>query len=69
MMNILKNMDFSFLVPPAKAGGNLNRGFLFKDKLLFASYIELIALILFLNIKSNNVPEAELPPFLNGEIE
>lgn len=52
-----------FLVPPAKAGGNLNRGFLFKDKLALSSFIKIHF------YKSNNMPKAELPPFSNGGIK
>ncbi|HRG73601.1 MAG TPA: hypothetical protein PLX69_03490 [Leptospiraceae bacterium] len=64
-------MDFSFLVPPAKAGGNSNRGFLFKDKLSLST----IRKIQYYKSKffqknelhhSNKLPEAELPPALAG---
>ncbi len=55
-----------FLVPPAKAGGNLNRGFLFKDKLLLASFIN-FEFYESKYFKENNQPKVELPPALAGE--
>ncbi|HRG48268.1 MAG TPA: PDDEXK nuclease domain-containing protein [Leptospiraceae bacterium] len=74
LKNFILELGKDFLVPPAKAGGNSNRVFLFKDKLALSTIrkIHFYKSNIFqkneLN-QSNNQPKAELPPALAGGIK